>query len=128
MSSSAITLSAGSPGTLRLKWAVWAVLGLLMMLPVAVAVHAGVYDSFVDNALSGWGMWGTFAIYCSTRPGRRELAATAALGAAMRVGYDLAFGERGYPGSWIIGLGVFMGLAGLLVLVGRSLAPESEER
>lgn len=128
MSSSAIGLSAAKPRTLPWKWTLWTMLGVVLLLPVAVAVRAGLYDSVVDNALSGWGMWGTFAIYCATRPVRRELAATVGLGALMRLGYDLALGEKGYQGSWFIGMGVFLGLAGLLVLAGRCLGPASEER
>ncbi len=112
----------------RLKFAAGATVVLLMLAPVAISIHAGLYDSVVDNALSGWGMWGTFALYVSTRPSRKELAAAISFGLALRLVYDLTIGERGYPGSAIIGMGVFLGLAGLTVLIVRSIDPPSEQR
>ena len=93
----------------------------MLLVPVAVAVHAGMYDSFVDNALSGWGMWGTFAIHMWTRPSRKECATTVGLGLLLRAVYNAAIGERGYPGSALIAMGTFLGLASLAVLAARSL-------
>ena len=109
------------PG-LALKIVPFALLGLLMLIPVAMSVRAGIYDSCVDDALAGWGMWGTFAIYVGSRPSRRDLTLTAALGLALRAAYDLAIGERGYPGSLILGMGPFLGVASLVPLVIRSVA------
>jgi len=99
-----------------------------MLIPVAMSVRAGIYDSCVDDALAGWGMWGTFAIYVGSRPSRRDLTLTAALGLALRAAYDLAIGERGYPGSLILGMGPFLGVASLVPLVIRSVGPLSELR
>jgi hypothetical protein len=73
-------------------------------------------------------MWGTFAIYASTRPARKEFAATIGLGLVLRLAYNLGIGESGYPGSGIIGMGVFLGLAGLLMLIALSLGPATEAR
>jgi hypothetical protein len=105
-----------------------AVLALLVLVPVAVAIRAGAYDSFADNSLAGFGMWGAFAIHVWTRPGRKELLLTVALGVAMRVAYDLAIGERGYIGYLLIGMGTFLGLASLMVMAARSLAGPGERR
>jgi len=67
-------------------------------------------------------MWGTFAIYVGSRPSRRDLTLTAALGLALRAAYDLAIGERGYAGSLVLGMGPFLGVASLVPLVIRSVA------
>ena len=99
-----------------------------MLIPVAFTVHAGLYDSFVDNPLSGWGMWGTFMIHLSTRPRRSEVFATILLALIMRLAYDLAIGEKGYPGSALIGMGVFLGLASLAVLAIRAIGAPSDRR
>ena len=100
----------------------------LVLIPAAVAIRLGAYDSFVDNPLTGFGLWGTFVIHMWTRPGRREALITVAIGLAMRAVYDLAIGERGFTGFIIIGMGVFMGLASLLVMAVRSLEAPSERR
>jgi hypothetical protein len=114
------------PGAL--KALVLAVLALLVLLPIPIAIHAGMYDSFVDNGLTGFGMWGTFVIHMWTRPGRKERLLTVTLGVAMRVAYDLAVGERGYPGYVLIGMGTFLGLASLAVMAVRSLEARGERR
>jgi hypothetical protein len=97
------------------------VLAIVMLFPVVIAAHSGIYDSFVDNVLSGWGMWGTFAIHMWTRPSRKECGVTVALGVISRLTYDVIIGERGYPGSVIIAMGAFLGLASLMVLAVQSL-------
>ncbi len=125
---SSATVSPRGFGIRHLKFAAGLVVGLVMLLPVVIAVHAGIYNSFVDNPLSGWGMWGNFAIYAATRPSWKEYAVTISVGLALRLAYDLAIGEHGYPGSAIIGMGVFLGLACLAVLAVRSLEPPSERR
>ena len=123
------TLSLPAPQSARfLKLAAGAAVGMLLLIPVAIAIHAGVYDSAVDNPLMGWGMWGAFVIYLSLRPGRARLAATVGIGLALRLLYDLAVGERGYWGSAVIGMGVFLGVACVLVLAAQSLGPASEFR
>ena len=101
---------------------------LMVLTPAAIAIHAGAYDSFFDNSLAGFGMWGTFAIHMWTRPDRREILLTVVLGFALRLVYDLAIGERGYVGSLVIGMGIFLGLASLAVLAVRSLEKPSERR
>lgn len=128
MSSSALTLPQRTAGLDRWKIAVIAAMVLLAPLPVIVAIHAGLYDGFMDNPLSGWGMWGTFVIYAALRPSRKEMALTVCLGLLFRVVYDLAVGEHPYPGSPILGLGLFLGLASLGVLIVRSLEAPSEQR
>ena len=127
MSSGPLLLPALQPAY-PLKVAGIAALVALMLIPVAIAVHAGVYDSSVDNPLMGWGMWGTFAIYASLRPRRRELVATISIGLVFRLAYNLAVGERGYWGSAVIGMGVFLGLASVVMLAGLSLGAPSELR
>jgi len=86
------------------------------------------YDSLVDKAVSGWGMWGAFAIYLHTRPSRWEWVATVGIGAFLRLVYDLEIGERGYPGSRVIAAGAFLCVASLLVLGWRSLEAPSGHR
>ena len=127
MSSSAVSLPPTATVDRR-KVAVCAVLAVLAPLPLIVAIHAGLYDGFVDNALTAWGMWGTFVIYTALRPGRTEMAFTVSLGVLFRLVYDLAIGERPYPGSPILGMGTFLGLAGLAVLIVRSLEAPSKQR
>jgi PAP2 superfamily len=120
------------PGALRLERALmaasWAVIALVIPIPVIIAVHSGLYDSFVDNPLSGWGMWGAFAIYAATRPGRKELAVTVSLAVTLRIVYDIAFGERGYPGSLVLAMGTFLGPASVPVLAVQSLRSPSQRR
>ncbi|MEI9972713.1 MAG: hypothetical protein WDO73_12030 [Ignavibacteriota bacterium] len=54
----------------------------IVLLPPAIAIHMGAYDSFVDNPIAGFGMWGTFTIHIWTRPGRREQILTVGLALA----------------------------------------------
>ncbi len=126
------------PGTLTLpprpvtstarKTLLAAVLAPLVLIPAAIAIYLGAYDSFVDNPLTGFGLWGTFTIHMWTRPRHRELLATIAAGLAMRAVYDLAIGEHGFAGSAVIGMGVFLGLASLLVMAVQSLQGPGERR
>ena len=111
-----------------MKRAALAVLGLVMLVPVVIVVRAGIYDSFVDNPLSGWGMWGTFVVHMATRPRRKEIGATVLLGLALRLAYDAAIGEKGYPGYWWIAMGTFLGLASLAVLAVQAVRPATERR
>jgi hypothetical protein len=121
----AATLSALQPSAAALrpaiKIAAGGVAAVVLLVPVAIAFHAGLYHSFVDDPLSGWGMWGSFAIYLSTRPGRKECAAAIGLAVLLRAAYDAVVGEHGYPGSAILAMGTFLGLAGLALLGARSL-------
>lgn len=112
------------------RWISFGAAGLVLLIPVLIAVrYGGLYNStFVDNALSGWGMWGTFIIHMATRPSRKEIGATLLLGAAMRLLYDLAIGEKGYSGSIVIAMGVFLGLASLIVLVIHACRIKAERR
>ena len=129
MGSNTLTLSPRSfTPSLALKALIGAVLAPLMLLPVVIAIHLGAYDNFVDNALTGFGMWGTFAIHMWTRPSRKERLLTVVLGLAMRVAYDLAVGERAYVGSLLIGMGTFLGVASMLVMAVRSLEWPGERR
>ncbi len=102
--------------------------GILLLAPALIAVHNGLYDSFVDSPLSGWGMWGTFVIHMGTRPSRKEVGITVLLGLAMRLAYDAAIGETGYPGSLVIAMGTFLGLASLLVLAVQMFRVQTERR
>ena len=102
--------------------------GVVLLIPVLIAVHNGLYDSFVDSPLSGWGMWGTFVIHMGTRPNRKELGITLFLGLVMRLAYDAAIGEIGYPGSLVIAMGTFLGLASLLVLAVQVFRVKTERR
>ena len=111
---------------LVLKWTVRTVIGALLLIPVVLVFHAGLYDSFVDNVLSGWGMWGTFIIHLSSRPKRGEVTVTVVFGLVLRLAYDLAIGEKGYPGSALIGMGVFLGLASLVVLLIRAVGAPND--
>jgi len=100
----------------------------LVLIPAAIAMHLGAFDSFTGNPLPGFGMWGTFTIHMCTRPRRKELLLTLAAALAIRVAYDLAIGERGYPGSALIGMGAFLGLASFLTIAVRSLEGPGERR
>ena len=102
--------------------------GAVVLLPVALAARFGLYHSFIDEPLNGWGMWGTFAIHMALRPSRREQLVTVLLGLVARLAYDLAIGERGYPGYLIIGMGIFLGFATLVVIAYRSLVAAGEQR
>lgn len=129
MGSNTLTLqprTLSPPGAGKILSAV--ILAVLVLIPVVVAIHAGAYDSFVDNSLTGFGLWGTFAIHMWTRPRRKEQLFTVMLGLAIRVAYDLAIGERGYSGSLVIGMGTFLGLASLVVMAARSLEKSGERR
>jgi hypothetical protein len=106
----------------------FAVVGVILLIPVTVAVRGGLYDFFVDSPLSGWGMWGTFAIHMFTRPSRKEIGVTALLAAAMRLAYDVGIGERGYEGYILIGMGTFLGIASLMVLAVEMVRIQSERR
>jgi hypothetical protein len=105
-----------------------AILAPLVLIPSAIAIRLGAYDSFVDNPLTGFGMWGTFTIHMWTRPSRKEWMLTVAAALAMRAVYDLAIGERGYAGYIVIGMGVFLGLASLLAIAIESLWAPPERR
>ncbi|HXB69874.1 MAG TPA: phosphatase PAP2 family protein [Candidatus Acidoferrales bacterium] len=112
----------------RTKFLGMAALAVAISIPLAIAIHAGVYDSFMDSALTGFGFWGSFAIYLSTRPGRKECVATVLLGTLLRFAYDLTIGERGYQGSALIGMGTFLGFASLAALALGSLREADERR
>ena len=105
-----------------------AVLAPLVLIPAVIAIRLGAYDSFVDNPLTGFGLWGTFTIHMWTRPGRKEAAFSIALALAMRVVYDVVWGEHGYAGSLFVGMGVFLGIASLVIITVRSLDRPSERR
>ena len=102
-----------------------AVIALVLLVPVWVLVRAGTYDSFVDNPLSGWGMWGTFIILLATGPRGKEIGATVSLALAMRLAYDLKIGEKGYGGSIVISMGVFLGIASLVTMGVQAMRAES---
>lgn len=129
MGSSTLTVpSRPIPKSSLWKALLIALLVPLVLLPPAIAIRHGAYDSSFDNALTGFGMWGAFFIHMRTRPGRKERLITVLLAVAMRVAYDLAIGERIYPGSLFITMGTFLGLASLLVVVVRSFQAAGEQR
>ena len=111
-----------------LKALLFAPIGLILLIPVIVAVRGGLYGSFLDSPLSGWGMWGTFAIHMSTKPSRKEIGITALFGLAMRLLYDVAVGEKGYEGYIVIGIGTFLGMASLMVLAVQMMRVKTERR
>jgi hypothetical protein len=123
MGSETLTLPSrpSLPHARVLKGVLLAVFGACVLIPVSISLHAGQYDSFLDNPLSAFGMWGTFAIHMWTRPGRREWSCTVALALLGRLVYDVAIGERGYSGSLVISMGGFLGLATLAVLAIQSV-------
>ena len=99
-----------------------------MLIPVALNVRAGIFDGYIQSPLSGWTMWGTFAIYGATKPTRRELTAACALGIALHAVYHFICGEPGYEGSLVLIQGVFLGLASLPFLLANSLGRPGERR
>jgi len=100
----------------------------LALIPVALAARLGFYSSFVDNSMSAWSMWGTFVIHMFTRPSRNEVAITTVVGLAMRLAYDVMFGESGYSGYLLIGMGTFLGFGSLLVLAVQSIRAPIDRR
>ena len=105
-----------------------AVVLVTILVPVVLAIRLGVYVSFVDSPLTAFGMWGAFTIHIWTRPGPKEGIYTILLGIAARGIYNIVIGERGYPGSLIIGMGTFLGFASLAVMIVRSLERKGERR
>jgi len=103
-------------------------IGITLLITETVAVRGGLYDSFVDSPLSGWGMWGTFVIHMFTKPSRKEIGITALLALAMRLLYDMVVGEKGYEGYVIIGMGAFLGIASLIVLAVQTVRVKTERR
>ncbi|HEY1493535.1 MAG TPA: phosphatase PAP2 family protein [Candidatus Solibacter sp.] len=103
-------------------------MGIILLIPVMVAVRGGFYGSFVDSPLSGWGGWGTFVIHMFTRPSRKEVGITALLALAMRLSYDVAVGEKGYEGYIVLGMATFLGIASLIVLAVQMVRIKTERR
>ena len=128
MASGTLTLSPRLSSPAPAKTILKIVLGLLVFAPVVVAVRAGAYDSFVDNALTGFGFWGTFTIHMWTRPRRKEWGVTVVLGLALRLLYDVIIGEHGYPGYLVIGMGTFLGISSLLVMSAQAVRAPGDRR
>jgi hypothetical protein len=129
MASSVLTPPLGASNPVPAgKRIVMALAGVMALLPVAISIHEGGSDWFASNSFTPFGMWGTFAIHVSTRPSRKELGITVAIGLLLRVLYNLAVGERSFPGSLIINMGTYLGLASLAVLAVRSLESSGERR
>ena len=79
----------------------------LMFIPVVIAIRAGVYDSWLDNPVNGFGMWGVFAIYLWTRPPRKEFVLVLAAASVLHILRWAIAGEASYPGSSVINIGVY---------------------
>lgn len=105
-----------------------AALSAIALFPVIIAARAGQYDSIADDPISAFGLWGTFIIHMWTRPSRKECAATVLLAITARMIYDFLVGERGYPGSILIGFGLFLGASSMLVLTAGVLFRRGEAR
>jgi hypothetical protein len=99
-------------------------IGAMVLVPLLIACRVG-YDSFVDraihfNIISGMGMWGTFVVHMATRPGRKEIGATLALGLGVRLLYAGATG-------WIAA-GTYLGLASVMVLLFQAIQVNTARR
>ncbi len=106
--------------------------GALVLVPLLIAWRVG-YDSFVDraihfNIISGMGMWGTFVVHMATRPSRKEIGATLALGLCIRLLYAGATGDSGYSGGVWIAAGTYLGLASVLVLLIEAMRVKTARR
>lgn len=104
----------------RFKLALAAAVVLTMLIPVVIAIHAGVYDSWFDNPLSSFGMWGVFVIYLWTRPHPKESLLVFCLAVILRITHWLAANEYPYPGYSVINIGVYLPCFCLPILVYRS--------
>jgi hypothetical protein len=82
----------------------------LLLLPAVIVIRAGVYDSWLENPLSGFGMWGAYCIYLWTRPPRREATLFLLCAAGIRVIHWGLMHEHGYPGSAVINIGNYLPL------------------
>jgi hypothetical protein len=91
-----------------LKTALLIVAGLLLLVPIAVAVHAGVYNSWFDGPASGYGMWGAFALYLGTRPRRIEWLALVLVASALRFAHMGLSVEHPYPGYLVVNIGAYL--------------------
>jgi hypothetical protein len=91
-----------------LKTALLIVTGLLLLVPIAVAVHAGVYNSWFDGAASGYGMWGAFALYLGTRPRRVEWLSLLCAATALRFAHWGLAVEHPYPGYLVVNIGAYL--------------------
>src|SRR5262249_16834332 len=69
---------------------------------------------------------GSFLIHMSSRPSRREIAATLALGTILRVVYGAIWSFQPYFGDSIFRWGSFLGLASLIVLLAQAARKRGE--
>lgn len=88
----------------------------LALAAVALACLNGLLTSLGASPQFSFTLAGSFALYLATRPARRELMITMALGLAIQVLYQATYGINPYFGSLIISLAGFLGVASLLVL------------
>jgi len=86
------------------------------LVAVALALSNGLLASLGHNPQFSFTLAGAFAIYLATRPARREIVLTLALGLALRVAYGATFVVEPYFGSMYISFAGFAGIASLMAL------------
>lgn len=109
------------PSNLKYRASLLVLVLPLMLVPVVIAIRAGVYDSWFDNPINGFGMWGVFAVYLWTRPTRKESFLVWLFASALRtLHWDFA-NEHSYPGCSVINIGAYFPFLCLPLLAYRAL-------
>jgi hypothetical protein len=94
-------------------------LGAVVLVPLAVAVH-GVYDTWMDDSVNGFAMWGVFIIYLKTRPARKEWLGVLLAATVLRSLHWLLAAERAYAGYALINIGFYLAFLSIPILVWRA--------
>ena len=94
------------------------------LAPLLLALFNGLPFALGNNATLALALAGSFVVHLSSRPSRKEILATAAIAGALRTLYLWFVGPiANYSASAWISWGSFLGLASLLILGARVLAP-----
>src|SRR5215469_10425403 len=101
------------------KMALLTALGAVVLVPLAVAVH-GVYDTWMDDSVNGFAMWGVFIIYLKTRPARKEWLGVLLAATVLRSLHWLLAAERAYAGYALINIGFYLAFLSIPILVWRA--------
>jgi PAP2 superfamily len=85
-----------------------------------VLLSGGLVWAIGNNGFLAFQLTGSFLIHMSSRPSRREIAATLILGAILRILYGAIYHFDPYFGSVILCCGSFLGLASLIILFAQA--------
>ena len=120
LSSDVVLKEHKASARIRFKTALLAAAVPVMIIPVVIAIHAGVYHSWFDNPFNGFGMWGVFVIYLWTRPARKEWLLVLCSAVILRMIHAGLVSEYPYPGYSVINVGVYFPVFCLPILARRS--------